>query len=168
MWQEIEADCAKDFEIEITGGLMVADSETGMRFLQAKAALERSHGIDAQVIDGTGLRRLCPALADQLLGAELCPMEGKINPLRTTYAVARRAQQRGMRMLRGCDVQAIEPLSGDSAGFVVRTSRGTIHAGRIVNASGAWSGTIGHMLGVTIPVKGAPLQMIVTEPAPSR
>jgi len=93
-------------------------------------------------------------------------MEGKINPLRATYAVARRAQQQGMRMLRGCDVQAIEPLSGDGAGFVVRISRGTIHVGRIVNASGAWSGTIGRMLGVTIPVKGAPMQMIVTEPAP--
>jgi glycine/D-amino acid oxidase-like deaminating enzyme len=69
-------------------------------------------------------------------------------------------------MLRGCDVQAIEALPGDGAGYVVRTSRGVIHAGRIVNASGAWSSAIGGMLGVTIPVKGAPLQMIVTEPAP--
>ncbi len=49
---------------------------------------------------------------------------------------------------------------------MVHTSRGTIHAGRVVNASGAWSSTVGDMLGVKIPVKGAPLQMIVTEPAP--
>jgi glycine/D-amino acid oxidase-like deaminating enzyme len=166
LWQEIEADCGEDLEIKITGGLMVADSQAGMRFLEAKAALERSHGIDAQVIDGTDLRRLSPALSGELLGAELCPMEGKINPLRATYAVARRAQQQGARMLRGCDVQAIEALPGDGAGYVVRTSRGVIHAGRIVNASGAWSSAIGGMLGVTIPVKGAPLQMIVTEPAP--
>ncbi|HEX7868311.1 MAG TPA: FAD-dependent oxidoreductase [Variovorax sp.] len=166
LWQEIEADCGEDLEIKITGGLMVADSEAGMRFLEAKAALERSHGIDAQVIDGAELRRLSPALSDELLGAELCPMEGKINPLRATYAVARRAQQQGARMLRGCDVQSIEALPGEGAGFVVHTSRGTIHAGRIVNASGAWSSTVGRMLGVNIPVKGAPLQMIVTEPAP--
>ncbi|MCW8174563.1 FAD-dependent oxidoreductase [Verminephrobacter aporrectodeae] len=166
LWQEIEGDCAEDLEIKITGGLMVADSEAGMRFLEAKAALERSHGIDAQVIDGTELRRLSPALSGKLLGAKLCPMEGKINPLRATYAVARRAREQGARMLRGCDVQTIGALPGDGAGFVVRTSRGTIHAGRIVNASGAWSSTIGRMLGVTIPVKGAPLQMIVTEPAP--
>lgn len=166
LWQEIEADCGEDLEIKITGGLMVADSEAGMRFLQAKAALERSHGIDAQVIDGAELRRLSPALSGQLLGAELCPMEGKINPLRATYAVARRAQQQGARMLRGCDVQSIEALPGEGGGFVVRTSRGSIHAGRVVNASGAWSSAVGRMLGVNIPVKGAPLQMIVTEPAP--
>lgn len=166
LWQEIEADCGEDLEIKITGGLMVADSEAGMRFLEAKAALERSHGIDAQVIDGAELRRLSPALSDELLGAELCPMEGKINPLRATYAVARRAQQQGARMLRGCDVQSIEALPGEGAGFMVRTSRGAIHAGRVVNASGAWSSAVGRMLGVNIPVKGAPLQMIVTEPAP--
>lgn len=166
LWQEIEADCAEDLEIKITGGLMVADSEAGMRFIEAKAALERSHGIDAQVIDGSELRRLSPALSEQLLGAELCPMEGKINPLRATYAVASRAQQQGARFLRGCNVSDIERRPGDGGGFVVHTSRGTLHAGRVVNASGAWSSTVGHMLGVKIPVKGAPLQMIVTEPAP--
>ncbi|WP_232073057.1 FAD-dependent oxidoreductase [Variovorax sp. RA8] len=166
LWQQIEADCGEDLEIKITGGLMVADSDAGMRFLEAKAALERSHGIEAEVIDGATLRRLSPALSGELLGAELCPMEGKINPLRATYAVARRAQQQGARLLRGCDVQAIERLPGEGTGFEVRTSRGTIRAGRIVNASGAWSSAVGRMLGVTIPVQGAPLQMIVTEPAP--
>lgn len=166
LWQQIEADCGEDLEIRITGGLMVAESEAGMRFLEAKAALERSHGIEAQVIDGAELRRLSPSLSGQLLGAELCPMEGKINPLRATYAVAKRAQEQGARLLRGCDVQSIARLPGEGAGFEVRTSRGTIRAGRIINASGAWSSTVGDMLGVKIPVKGAPLQMIVTEPAP--
>lgn len=46
------------------------------------------------------------------------------------------------------------------------SSRGVIVAKRLINASGAWSSTIGDMLGVAIPVKGAPLQMIVTERAP--
>jgi len=166
LWQQLQRECVEDFELKITGGLMVADSAEGMRFLQAKAALERSHGIEAHVIDARELRRLAPALSQELLGAEWCPMEGKINPLRATYAVATLAARRGARFLRGCDVQAIERHAGRGAGFSVRTSRGKIRAGRIVNASGAWSSTIGAMLGVTIPVRGAPLQMIVTEPAP--
>jgi len=166
LWQQIEADCGEDLEIKITGGLMVADSEAGLRFIEAKAQLERRHGIEAHVIDGAELRRLSPALSPSLLGAELCPMEGKINPLRATYAVAARAQQRGARFVRGCNVQAIERLPGDGAGFLLATSRGTVRARRLVNASGAWSSAVGDMLGVRIPVKGAPLQMIVTEPAP--
>ena len=166
LWQQIEADCGEDLEIKITGGLMVADSVAGMRFIEAKAALERSHGIDAQVIDGAELRRLSPALSEQLLGAELCPMEGKINPLRATYAVATRAQQQGARMLRGCDVRRIERLPGDQAGFVVHTSRGTHSCGPHRQRERRLVSAVGDMLGVKIPVKGAPLQMIVTEPAP--
>jgi len=166
LWQEMEYDCGEDLEIKVTGGLMVADSEAGMRFLDAKVALERRHGIQAEVIDGAALRQLSPALSTDLLGAELCPLEGKINPLRATYAVAARAAQRGARFMRGCDVTALARLPGNSAGFEAQTSRGVIRAGRVVNASGAWSSTIGDMLGVRIPVKGAPLQMIVTEPAP--
>ncbi len=166
LWQQFEQDCGEDLEIKITGGLMVADSEAGMRFIEAKAALERQHGIEAHVIDGTELRRLSPALSEGLLGAELCPMEGKINPLRATYALAARAQAQGARFVRGCNVQSIERLPGDGAGFVLATSRGTVRARRLVNASGAWSSAVGEMLGVRIPVQGAPLQMIVTEPAP--
>ena len=165
LWQQIAADCGEDLEIKTTGGLMVADSPAGLRFLEAKAALERSHGIEAHVIGAQELQRLAPALSPDLLGAELCPLEGKINPLRATYAVASRAQQRGARFVRGCNVTAIERRPG-SAGFVLQTSRGPVGAGRVVNASGAWSSAVGEMLGVRIPVKGAPLQMIVTEPAP--
>ena len=166
LWQQLQQETGEDLELQITGGLMVADSEQGLRFLEAKAALERSRGIDAEVIDAADLRRLAPALSDSLLGAEWCPMEGKINPLRATYAVAALAARHGARFLRGCDVQHIERQTGSQPGFIVQTSRGRIRAGRVVNAAGAWAGTVGAMLGVKVPVSGAPLQMIVTEAAP--
>jgi glycine/D-amino acid oxidase-like deaminating enzyme len=166
LWQQLQQDCGEDLEVKITGGLMVADSEQGMRFLQAKAALERSHGIEAHVVGAAELRQLAPALSPGLLGAEWCPQEGKINPLRATYAIAALAARKGARFLRGCNVERIERHAGPGAGFTVHTSRGRIRAGRIVNASGAWSSTIGAMLGIAIPVRGAPLQMIVTEAAP--
>jgi glycine/D-amino acid oxidase-like deaminating enzyme len=164
LWQELQRESGEDLEVKITGGLMVAESEQGLRFLEAKSALERSHGIEAHVIGAAELRRMAPALSESLLGAEWCPMEGKINPLRATYAVAALADRRGARFLRGCDVERIERQAGSA--FVVHTSRGRIRAGRIVNAAGAWSSGIGAMLGVKVPVSGAPLQMIVTEPAP--
>ena len=166
LWQQIARDCGVDLDLKITGGLMVADSEAGMRFLEAKVALERRHGIEAHVVGSDELRRMAPALSPAMLGAEWCPLEGKINPLAATYAVADHALARGARSVRGCNVERIERHSGAGAGFTVHTSRGTIRAGRIVNASGAWSSTIGAMLGVKVPVHGAPLQMIVTEAAP--
>lgn len=163
LWQQLQAACGEDFEVRITGGLMVADSPAGMDFLRAKAALERRHGIENEIIGGNELRRIAPALSDKLIGAEYAPQEGKINPLRATYAVLEQARLQGARFLRGTNVSAIERSTGH---WDVQTSRGRIRAGRIINASGPWSRETGKLVGIDVPVHSAPLQMIVTEPAP--
>ena len=163
LWQDLQQACGEDFEVAITGGLMVADSEAGMEFLRAKAALERRHGIENEIIGPAELRRVAPALSDKLVGAEYAAQEGKINPLRATYAVLERACRQGARFLRGTNVTAIE-RSGNA--WQVETSRGRIRAGCIVNASGPWAREIAKLAGVDVPVHSAPLQMIVTEAAP--
>ncbi|MDV7389784.1 hypothetical protein RZS08_00465, partial [Arthrospira platensis SPKY1] len=48
----------------------------------------------------------------------------------------------------------------------MQTSAGTIRARRLILAAGGWTGALGAMLGVPLPVHGAPLQMVVTETAP--
>ena len=163
LWQQMERACDADFEVRVTGGLMVADSPAGMDFLRAKAALERRYGIENEILDGKALRHIAPALSEQLLGAELAPQEGKINPLRATYAVLEKATAQGARFLRGTNVTAIRQ---SNRAWDIETSRCRIRAGLIINASGPWSRDTGRLIGIDIPVHSAPLQMIVTEPAP--
>jgi glycine/D-amino acid oxidase-like deaminating enzyme len=161
LWQEIERDTATDFEIKVCGGLMLAETERDVAFLEAKIALERSRGIAAEFVGANELRALEPAVGDVAIGAEWCPGEGKINPLLATYAVVARATALGARFRRGSDVQAI---ARDGTGYRVTTSRGEIRCRRIVNAAGPWAAEVASLLGVTLPVRAAPLQMIVTEP----
>lgn len=163
LWQELAELCGRDFEIRITGGLMVAESETGLDFLQKKAALERRYGLDAEIVDRRDLQDLVPALADGLIGAEYSPNEGKINPLLATYSVMRRAERLGARLMRSTDVTALEQTDN---GWLLQTNRGVIKAGRVVNAAGPWAREIGAMAGLDVPVYSAPLQMIVTDRAP--
>ena len=56
-------------------------------------------------------------------------------------------------------------VAGDAA-YRVETARGSVTAPRLVIASGGWTAALTRHLGVDVPVRGAPLQMIVTEPAP--
>jgi len=163
LWQDLAAACDHDFEIRITGGLMVAESQAGMTFLKEKAALERHHGLEAEIIGRDELRKLAPALSDTLIGAEYAPQEGKINPLTATYRVLEQAQRLGARFMRSTDVTSLEKVNGH---WRVDTNRGDIRAGRVVNAAGPWARTIGAMAGLDVPVYSAPLQMIVTERAP--
>jgi glycine/D-amino acid oxidase-like deaminating enzyme len=161
LWQEIERDTGEDLEIKVTGGLMLGESERDIEFLKGKIALEKSRGIEAELIGANELRRMEPAIGEAAIAAEWCPGEGKINPLRGTYAVIARAKKLGARFRRGTDVTAIERVGSD---WKVTTSRGEIRCRRIVNAAGPWAAQIAALAGVTIPVRGAPLQMIVTEP----
>ena len=161
LWQEIERETAKDLEIKVTGGLMLAETERDVAFLKAKIELERRRGIEAELIGANELRQLEPAIGDVAIAAEWCPAEGKINPLLGTYAVAGRAQALGARFRRGSDVKAIVR---EGTAWRVTTSRGEIRARRVVNAAGPWAAEVAAMVDIILPVRGAPLQMIVTEP----
>jgi glycine/D-amino acid oxidase-like deaminating enzyme len=163
LWQELAHACGEDFEISVNGGLMVADTADAMKFLTAKAALERRLGIDNHILGASELRKLEPALSERLVGAEYAPQEGKINPSRATGAVLNQALRSGARFIRGANVTALRAAAG---GWRVETSRCRIRAGRVVNASGPWSRDLARLAGIDLPVYSAPLQMIVTEPAP--
>jgi glycine/D-amino acid oxidase-like deaminating enzyme len=163
LWQELGNACGEDFEICIQGGLMVADTAEAMQFLTAKAALERRFGIDNEIIGARELRSLAPALSEKLMGAEYAPQEGKIDPARATYAVLNKALAHGARFIRGANVTALTAKTG---GWSVATSRCRIRAGRVINAGGPWSRELARLAGIDLPVHSAPLQMLVTEPAP--
>jgi glycine/D-amino acid oxidase-like deaminating enzyme len=161
LWQALQHDTGDDFEIKITGGVMVAETPAQLAFLAAKTALERAHGIDCEVIGRNDLERLERNLAPGMLGAAYCPQEGKINPLVATQGLLDAAKQAGARVF---DLTSLRALRSDGSGFVLTTNRGELRAGRVVNAAGAFAARVGAMLGQNVPVFGAPLQMIVTEP----
>ncbi|MBS7700279.1 MULTISPECIES: FAD-dependent oxidoreductase [unclassified Chelatococcus] len=162
LWQRLEQELGRDFEMTITGGLMVAETEAHMRFLEEKTRVERESGVECNVIGKADLERLEPSLSPSLIGAAYCPQEGKINPLVATRHVFDGAIAAGARVFDRTEVLSI---ASDNGRFLVTTSRGKIRAGKIVNAAGAFAARIGAMLGLNVPVFGAPLQMAVTEAA---
>ncbi len=161
LWRVLERELDTNFEMKLTGGLMVAGTGQDLAFLASKIRVEQRQGIACELIDADALRALEPALHPGLLGASYCPTEGKINPLVASDAIAGAVEQAGGRIMPMTGVRAIERRD---AGFWLETTNGTWRAGKVVNAAGAFAGAVGTMLGVSVPVFAAPLQMIVTEP----
>ena len=98
-----------------------------------------------------------------MAGAAWCPAEGKINPLLAAPAVLDGALAAGARLYEDAEVLSVE-RSG--AGFEIRTARGTIRAGKVLNACGGWSARVAEMAGGRLPARAHPIQLIVTETAP--
>jgi glycine/D-amino acid oxidase-like deaminating enzyme len=163
LWQAIAAEAGESLGLVIEGGLMVAATADDMEWLRAKVAMERRIGIESHLIGPNELRAMAPHLAPDLLGADWCPAEGRIDALRGTMALSKLAQGHGAELLRGAEVRGI---AADAKGWRVATSRGEILARRVVNCAGAWGGRIGAMVGLDLPVTGTIQQVIVTEPAP--
>ena len=161
MWAELERELKGDFEIKTVGGLMMAETERELGILREKAAREREMGIDVEVIDREELQRIAPAVSPTMLGASFCPEEGKINPLKGTHGIYRGAVALEQRF--AVNVEVLNVIR-ETTGFRIETPRGWYRARIVVNAAGAWASQISGMVGTPVPVHGAPLQMIVTEP----
>ena len=162
-WSEIERALGADFKMRVTGGLMLAEDREQITFLQAKAKAEQGVGIDTEVIDADEIRRKSLHLSEQFVAAAWCAGEGKINPLLANHALAKAARNEGVQIAKGTSATGI---TRDGQGYLVHTRRGDIHTQKIVIAAGGWSAQLGKMLEVDLPILGAPLQMIVTEPSP--
>lgn len=165
LWKQFAADTDIDIEVELEGGLAVADDAESLRHLEEKVAIERAAGLTMDLITGDEARQRLPYLSDTIIAASYSPDEGKINPMRAAHAVLRNVIAAGVRIDTGTSVHGIEP-SGN--GFIVRTDRGFYRAGTVVNAAGAWCGMIAAMVGDSMPVRQNPIQMIVTEPTPAK
>ncbi len=163
LWRSLEAENGGNFEMRVTGGLMVAEDEAQIAFLRQKAQAEADYGIETEIVGCDDIRRLVPAISDRMVAGAWCAGEGKINPLVATTALARTARTEGVMVEELTPVTALRPDADD---YLVQTSRGTLRCRHLVLAAGGWSAELARMLNVEIPVRGAPLQMVVTETAP--
>lgn len=160
LWREIAPDAA----IRTEGGLMLAETDAQFAWLRAKVALERAKGLTSEILGPNELRSGAPWLGEGFAGAAFCPEEGQMDPLPGMVALLRAVRAAGARVEGGVSVDG---LRRDGNGFVATTNAGEIRAGRVVNAAGPWAARIAAMLGLTLPVRGAVQQVLVTESGPA-
>ncbi|HEY4388687.1 MAG TPA: FAD-binding oxidoreductase [Ktedonobacteraceae bacterium] len=133
---------------------------------QAGVDLQRRMGVPAQLLSPQEIQAVCPGLyVDDLLGATFCASDGYSSPPQVARAFARKARQLGVQILEGVEVLALQK-SGDRID-AVETSAGTFHPGNVVCCAGAWSGEIGKMSGVNIPIQPLPRMCFRSAPLPT-
>ncbi|MDP7652233.1 MAG: FAD-dependent oxidoreductase [Rhodospirillales bacterium] len=161
-WKALSEELDCDIELKFIGGLMVGETEDDIEFLEKKVRRERARGLESVFLSAAELRDFAPYLSDHIMGAEFCPHEGKLNPIRATPALARGAKAAGARILRRTEIHNLEAVD---KGFVAATSQGSIRCRRVVNAAGPWAAHIAAMVGVRFPIVPSPIQSVATEAA---
>ncbi len=118
----------------------------------------------SQFADHFGDQLLAGAKIHDYLGLDpLGNIEVKTGGATGGHAVLAGALAAGARLIKQVEVLAI---ARDDNGFVIETSKGRVRAGRVLNAAGGWSSQVARMVGLEMPARAYPIQMIVTEPVP--
>lgn len=162
-WRQLEIDLRADFELVLAGGLALAETPEHMSYLAAKCANERRYGLDVEILDRAELQRVAPYLNPQMLGAQFCRNEGKINPLRANAALRKAAAELGVAIIDGEAVRSITP---EPRGFTLQTDGMTVKCGRLVIACGAGSQAVLHPLGLALGGGPNAMHMSATESVP--
>jgi sarcosine oxidase subunit beta len=106
---------------------------------------------------------LVPGLfVDDLAAAAYNATDGGADPYAATMAYARRAPDLGVEIAEDEPVLGVDTSRGRVA--AVHTPRRTIPTRVVVNAAGPWSGEIGRMVGIDVPVRPYRREIYVSEP----
>jgi D-hydroxyproline dehydrogenase subunit beta len=164
LWHELASQAGGRFEFEAKGGLVVARDQEQAAALRDLAADQRRDGVQAEFLDGPGLRAAEPHISASLPGGVRYPQDCQVQPMLAASWLLAEAARLGAQLAWGADV-----LAGQVAGeriTAIQTTQGQIAAGAVVNAAGPWSGQVAGLLGGWLPVRPRRGHILVTEPLP--
>jgi len=148
--EQLRDETGLDIELHRSGAIDVARDETGEELLRDKLRWLQEGGHDVRWLDREDTLALEPALDPEVRGAFYDEDGYQIRPGRFNEALARAAAHRGVRFELNAEVMGFE--GGRPRVTGVKTARGTIGAGHVVVAAGAWASFCGEWLDVNVPV----------------
>ena len=150
-----------------TGALVVAADRDDAEELRRLHEFRRGLGLDSEWLGPRAARSLEPGLSPRIAGAVAARQDGQVDPPAVVAALARALREAGGELLTGTPV---EGLTGGGRVSGVRLPSGTVEAGAVLVAAGAWSadGVLTSEAGAPAvrPVKGQLLELRVRRGRP--
>lgn len=151
-----------DIRLDTVGYLFLLTSDRQAAEFTDSVRLQNSLGVPSRMIDADEARRLCPYVsADGLVAAVHSPTDGHARPGLVVHGYADAAAAAGVRFATHTRVTGMD-TTGDRV-TAVHTDRGTLACSTVICTAGAWSGQIGAMVGVDLPVRPVRRQLAFTE-----
>jgi sarcosine oxidase subunit beta len=150
-------------DVSQDGYLFMVRSEESWKEFLASVELQRSLGVEVDVLTPGDAAELIPGIAlDGMVGATFGPRDGIADPSGLTMGYATAARRAGAEIVTGVEALGIQVRGDRVAG--VSTPVGSVAAPVVVNAAGPWAGTLAASAGVDLPLEPIPRQVVVTGP----
>jgi sarcosine oxidase, subunit beta len=154
-----------EIDLRQHGYLFLLDDDDDAAAFEAAIPLQHEMGVPSRMVDVAEAVRLAPLITpDGLVAAAFSPRDGHCTPEAVVAGYAAGARRHGATIRQHAPVTGIEISGGEIT--AVRTNDEVIATGTVVCAAGAWSASIGDLVGVDLPVRPLRRQIRVTEPIP--
>lgn len=161
-WQAIAAE-TPDPEIVFGGNIYLCDDAAETAGLQQLVAQAHASGLpDVRLLSPDEARAVLPAARGPFLQAMWSAVDGHCHPAKATGYFAERAATAGATHAYGTTALEVTTSAGRVSG--VRTSSGTVRAGRVVVAAGVWAPHLLRTVGVRVPIMPVVLSEAETTP----
>src|ERR1051325_1469349 len=152
----------QEVSLKRCGYLFLLDNERDLDQFRANVAPQNALGVPSRVVSVDEIARLAPEVSTEgLVGGTWCDRDGLVDPNGVLQGFVSGARRLGAKLFTDAPVSSIAELSG---GWRVTTPQGSIDAEQLVIACGPWSGEVGKMAGVDLPIVPIKRQIAVTAP----
>jgi 4-methylaminobutanoate oxidase (formaldehyde-forming) len=165
LFQSLEQETGLGTGYRENGSMSLALTRQRLETIQRNVSAAKRLGVPAIFLTPDDVRRHWPLVrVDDVLGGQLVPSNGQVNPLDVTNALIRGARQRGAKAFEHTPVQDLLLKNGRVIG--VRTAVGDVACERVLLAGGMWTHRFAKPLGIPVPLHAAEHFYIVTEAIP--
>ncbi|GHJ11338.1 FAD-dependent oxidoreductase [Micromonospora humidisoli] len=155
----------QEIDLQQVGYLFLLDSADTVADFERHLRLQNDLGLPNRMVSPAEAQQLSPYIVtDGLLAASYSPHDGYCTPESVVLGFATAARRHGAQLIPHCAVTGIE--TDGTTISAVRTEAGTIRTDTVICAAGAWSGSVGDWVGVSLPVTPLRRGVVYTEPLP--
>lgn len=167
LWEGLEQDINYNVMVSQRGVLNLYHNDAQRDEAARRGNAMRLHGVDAELLDRDGIRRMAPFLDFDnarfpIMGGLLQPRGGTVRHDAVAWGYARAASALGVDIIQECEVLGIE-RDASGAAVALETSRGRIGAGRIGLAVAGASSRVAALADLKLPIESHVLQAFVSE-----
>ncbi|MEV4644292.1 FAD-binding oxidoreductase [Saccharopolyspora sp. NPDC049357] len=163
-YARFRSDLGVDISLERVGYLFLLREQEDLARFERSVAAQNDLGVASRMISTAEAQRLCPYVRGEgVLGAVFSPDDGHARPPAAAQGFLHAAQVRGARVF---EHTLVVDIKTDGARNIreVQTNRGAVRTSTVIVAAGAWSQSLGALVGVDLPVEPLRRQLVLTRP----
>jgi len=161
-FERFEDEIGHPADFRQNGYLMLATTEEELEAFQQNVVLQCSLGVEAHLLSPQEAKEIVPQLnVTDICGATYCPTDGYADPYSVVQGFASASKKLGVRIHEGAEVIDIKRCNQI---WVVSTTSGVFESPALTIAAGAYSGQIGKMTNLNIPVHSSRRHIFITTP----